>query len=386
MEARQTSGGSSDQEERVTTIELFFDLVFVFTLTQLTALLEHDQTLEAVGQVLLIFVVLFWMYGGYAWLTNQVPPENSVRQVVLIGGMAAFLICALSIPEAFGESGVFFGIGYFLVVLLHAGLFIITFGRAALPFVLQFVPFNFAGALSVVAAGVLDYPRAYVLWLMPILLQYTASTLVRRRSARNGGTDIKPGHFVERHGLLLIVAFGESVIAIGIGAGSVKLTLETLIAAVLGLLLVSALWWSYFGTDADRAELIFRQADPAARTRMALTAYFYSYIPMLLGIITAAAGVGLVFGSEMTPSATGPAVLLGGGVGLYLGGNVAFRLSLGMQPTLARVAGAIVGLASIPLGVSLGAVAQLTALALLMIALLALEPGLATEPRETGGH
>jgi low temperature requirement protein LtrA len=341
MEPRQTDGDSIDQEERVTTIELFFDLVFVFTLTQLTALLEHDQTIEAAGQVLLVFVVLFCMYGGYAWLTNQVPPVSSARQVVLIGGMAAFLICALSIPDAFGESAVIFGIGYFLVVLLHAGLFSITFGRAAIPFLIQFVPFNFAGALSVIAAAFFDYPLAYVLWLIPILLQYTTSTLVRRRSLRTGGTDIQAGHFVERHGLLLIVAFGESVIAIGIGAGSVELTPGTLIGAVLGLLLVSALWWAYFGTDADRAELIFREADPAARTRMALTAYFYAYIPMLLGIITIAAGVRLVLGNVMARAARGPAMLLGVGVALYLAGDAAFRLSLGMRAIITRAVGAL---------------------------------------------
>ena len=382
MEARQPDGDSIDQEGRVTTIELFFDLVFVFTLTQLTALLEHAQTIEAAGQVLLVFVVLFWMYGGYAWLTNQVPPVSSARQVVLIGGMAAFLICALSIPEAFGESGVIFGIGYFLVVLLHASLFSITFGRAAIPFLLQFVPFNFAGALSVIAAGFFDYPLAYLLWLIPILLQYTTSTLVRQRSLTTGGTDIKAGHFVERHGLLLIVAFGESVIAIGIGAGSVELTLETLIGAILGLLLVSALWWAYFGTDADRAELIFRKADQAARTRMALTAYFYSYIPMLLGIITIAAGVRLVLGNVMAPVALGPAMLLGVGVALYLAGDAAFRLSLGMRAIFTPAVGALVGVASIPLGVSLGAEAQLTALAFLIIAVVAFESGLVTEARK----
>src|SRR5918996_2951244 len=109
-------------ELRVSTIELFSDLVFVFTLTQLTALLDHSLTWQSVVRVVLIFVALFWMYGGYVWLTNQVPPDRAPRRLLLIGGMMAFFLCALAIPEAFESSGVAFRLGYLLVILVHAGL------------------------------------------------------------------------------------------------------------------------------------------------------------------------------------------------------------------------------------------------------------------------
>src|SRR5215510_8053036 len=107
----------------VTTLELFFDLVFVFTLTQLTALLSASLSWQSLLQSFLIFIVLFWMYGGYVWLTNSVPPVTSDRQLLLIAGMAAFLICALAIPSAFGKTGLAFGIGYLIVIIVHSFMY-----------------------------------------------------------------------------------------------------------------------------------------------------------------------------------------------------------------------------------------------------------------------
>ena len=138
------------EEQRVTSLELFFDLVFVFTLTQLTGLLAGDLSVVSGVRVALIFVVLFWMYGGYAWLTNQVPPVLPVRRLLLILGMAAFLVCALAIPRAFDGGGLAFGLGYLLVVLVHGGLYTSVYGRTMAVWV---GPFNVLAALSVIAAG-----------------------------------------------------------------------------------------------------------------------------------------------------------------------------------------------------------------------------------------
>ena len=117
-----------DEELRVFTLELFFDLVFVFTITQLTSILGRGLSVEVIGRVVLVFVVVFWMYGGYAWLTNAVPPDRPVRRLLLIGGMGAFFICALAIPKVFDGDGVIFGIGYLIVVVVHAGLYARTYG------------------------------------------------------------------------------------------------------------------------------------------------------------------------------------------------------------------------------------------------------------------
>lgn len=210
---------------RVSTLELFFDLVFVFTLTQLTVLLAADLSFATAARVALIFVVLFWMYGAYAYLTNQVPPDRPSRRILLMLGMGAFLVCALAIPRAFDDGGVVFGLGFLAVVLVHSALYTRSHGRDVVWYA---VP-NALAALAVTAAGLFDGPRADGLWLLALVLQFVTPFLAEHGARRRGGRDavvlrtqlgaLDPAHFVERHGLLLIVAFGESVIAIGIGIG-----------------------------------------------------------------------------------------------------------------------------------------------------------------------
>src|SRR5919108_5260736 len=148
-------------DSRVTTLELFFDLVFVFTLTQLTAGLSQSLTWESLLQSFLIFIVLFWMYGGYVWLTNSIPPVTPGRQLLLIGGMAAFLICALAIPNAFRGTGVAFGIGYLMVIIVHGFMYVRAVGWQ----VARFVPMNFLSAGAVIAAGFVEGPARYFFWL-----------------------------------------------------------------------------------------------------------------------------------------------------------------------------------------------------------------------------
>jgi low temperature requirement protein LtrA len=362
--------GAKEVARRVSTIELFFDLVFVFTLTQLTALLEHHVTLEAAAQVGLILVVLFWMYGGFVWLTNQVPPDRAWHRLLLMGGMAAFLICALAIPEAFGAAGVTFGVGYLLVVSVHGALYWKTYGRA----VLRFVPMNILGAILLIGAGLLEGPVVYALWVAVIGLQKLAATLTSAvDEERRAGFDIDAAHFVERHGLLLLVAFGESIVAIGAGVGDVAPEAGEVAAMVLGVALASALWWAYFDEDADRAESALAAAPLNDRVRRALGAYFYAYIPMLLGIIVLAAGVILAIGDVGATLDPGPALLLGGGVGLYLAGTVAFRAALHFGPLAYRAGSAVVTTATMIVGIGISGLTQLAVLVFVLVVMLVSE-------------
>ncbi|MGI8528368.1 MAG: low temperature requirement protein A [Geodermatophilaceae bacterium] len=226
--------GRTEEEVRVSTVELFFDLVFVFTLTQLTALLADDLSAEGALRVGLIFTVLFWMYGAYAWATNQVPPDRFGRQALLVCGMAAFLVCALAIPHAFDRSGVIFGVGYLFVVVVHSVLYAQGYGWA----VLRFAPVNALSALLVIWAGLVDGLLAYGLWFAVVLIHTVPPWLVRRSTR----FDVRAAHFVERHGLLLIVAFGESVIAIGVAIDPAQLDAGLLAAALLALILAAELW------------------------------------------------------------------------------------------------------------------------------------------------
>jgi low temperature requirement protein LtrA len=354
-------------ELRVSTIELFSDLVFVFTLTQLTALLDHDLSAESALRVVLIFVVLFWMYGGYVWLTNQVPPDRPARRLLLILGMAAFFVCALAIPEAFDGSGVAFGLGYLMVILVHAGLWYQAYGSSL---VLLFVPLNVVAALCVVVAGLLDGPGAYGLWVAAIVIQFLTPRIAARVAPR---FSLRPRHFVERHGLLLIVALGESIVAVGIGIAGLPLNPGLFGAAVLGLALAAAMWWVYFLGDEEGAERAMSGASDEQRFRLAINAYFFAYIPILLGVITTAAGVERSIGEATERSDIGSALLLAAGVAMYLAGEVAFRRVMGIGPVGYRAAAAVVALATVALGTLVAAIAQLAALVVVVVAALGAE-------------
>jgi low temperature requirement protein LtrA len=369
-----------DEEElRVSTLELFFDLVFVFTLTQLTTLLADDLSAKGMARVVLSFDVLFWMYAAYAWLTNMVPPDRPARRLLLIGGMAAFLVCALAVPQAFDGGGVAFGLGYLLVVLVHGGLYAPVSGAG----VLWFAAPNALAALCLIAAGFLDGPAAYALWAVPVVNQFVTPRLSARAAPR---LRVRPGHFVERHGLLLLVALGESVVAIGIGLAGEPLDLGLFAVAVLGLALAAGLWWTYFAGDEEGAERALAAAPPDRRLRLANNAYFYAFIPMLVGVIVIAAGVKKSIGHVGDPLDAGPALALAGGVALYLAGDVAFRRVLGIRPVGHRAAAALVALATLPLGVRLAAGVQLVGLVAVLVATIAAErrrhpAGVAGPPR-----
>ena len=355
------------EEQRVSSLELFFDLVFVFTLTQLTTLLAGNPSVIGGVRVALIFVVLFWMYGGYAWLTNQVPPTRPARRLLLILGMAAFLMCALAVPRAFDGGGVVFGFGYLLVTLVHLGLYASAYGATIVRWI---GPFNLASAVCVILAGVFEGQAAYVLWVAAILIQSVTPFTSRSEDRPR----IRSAHFVERHGLLLLIALGESVVAVGIGVGHEPLSFGLFGAVLLGLALAATLWWAYFASDEEGAERALAAAEPVNRQlRLAIAAYFFSYLPMLLGIITLAAGVKESIGQVGHRLDVAPAVTLGAGVALYLAGDVAFRTVLRIGPVAARAVAAVAALLTIVLGVYVAGAVQLVALVLVLLGMLAPE-------------
>ncbi|WP_369263922.1 low temperature requirement protein A [Streptomyces sp. R35] len=379
--AANTAGHTAVDEagRRVSTLELFFDLVFVFTLTQLTVLLTADLSFATAARVALIFVVLFWMYGAYAYLTNQVPPDRPSRRLLLMLGMGAFLVCALAIPRAFDDGGVVFGLGFLAVVLVHSALYTRSHGRDVIWYA---VP-NSLAALSVTAAGLFHGFVADGLWLLALVLQFVTPFIAEHGPRRRDGRDaarlrtqlgaLDPAHFVERHGLLLIVAFGESVIAIGIGIGNLPLTADLFGGAFLALALAAALWWTYFVRDEHGAEVAFTATAPDRRWRLAMNAYYYAFLPMLLGIAYFAAGVKKTLGHLTEHLHTGPALALAGGVALFLAGDVAFRAVLRLFPVSYRAAAVPVALATALLGIRLSAVVELLALVGVLVAMLGAE-------------
>ena len=367
-----------DAPLRVSTLELFFDLVFVFAITQLTGILAHEVTVEDGFRVLLIFGVLWWMYGGYVWLANARTPSRTPERLLMLVGMAGFLIMGLAIPEAFGRDGVALGIGYLIVVVVHAWLYQRVNRNIA-----RIVPFNLVAALLVITAGIVEGDgevgggAAYWLWAAALVVQVLSPFVLPVR----GRFDIQPSHFTERHGALVIIVLGESVVDIGIGAEGHPVTVSLALSAVLGLALTAALWWAYFGAEDDeRAERAMVAADPAARPPLALAAYFYAYIPMLLGIVALASGVKQAIVNTGSTLPAGPCVAMGCGVALFLAGSAAFRHALRIGPGRYRLTAAVVALVASWVGVSLSVAAEMAVLTLIVAAALAVEHRAALVP------
>jgi len=358
--------GEGDREEplRVSTLELFFDLVFVFAITQLTSILARDLTVLGAVRVLLIFGVLWWMYGGYVWLSNARTPVETPERLLMLVGMGGFLIVGLAIPHAFGRDGVAFGVGYLVVVGVHTWLY-----RRINKNIARVAPFNVLSALLIIGAGLAGGRAAYALWAAALAILVFSPLLVRVR----GRFAIRPDHFAERHGALVIIVFGESVADIGIGVGTAGqvITASLVVSAALGLALAAALWWSYFGVgDDERAEQAMTRADPAARPGLALAAFFYAYIPLLLGIVAVSAGVKRAIGHAGSTLPYPACLALAGGVALYLAGDIAFRRALRIGTQRYRASAAIAALAALAVGVAVSAAGQIALLTAIVTAAL----------------
>jgi low temperature requirement protein LtrA len=374
----------ADDDLRVSTLEIFFDLVFAFTLTQLTAMLADHLSWPSVGRVLLVFGLLWWMYEAYAWLTNTRPPVHTAERLLLLLGMAGFLVIGLAIPSGFSSYAVVLGLGYLLVVLVHAALYYRVNAN-----ILRVAPFNITSALLVTIAGLLrgahgtTSPAGYVLWGAALAVQLGSPLIVHPA----GRFEIRAAHFCERHSALLIVAIGESVAAVGIGAAGPASRggppdWHLLTSAVLGLAVAAALWWIVLGTgDDDAAVRILTEASTDRRTMLALNAFFYGNIPLLLGLVGMAAGIlravvqaaGPAGPAAGSAASAGQACVLACGAALFLVGDVISRWQLGTGPFRLRLAAAATAVATAAVGTYAGLNAQLIVVAVVLVAPLLLE-------------
>lgn len=356
------------EDGRVSPLELFSDLVFVFAITQLTTLLARDRTWVGLVHVLLIFGVIWWMYGGYIWLTNAVRPDRPGRKLLLLGAMAGFLIMGLAIPRAFERDGVVFGLGYLLVVVIHTGLFTQAAGVSRIAGVIRVAPFNLASAGLLVVAGMLSGRAETVVWAVALIIQVGSPFIARPESFR-----IEPGHFVERYGLLVLIVLGESILAVGAGGRILPLDAALVATSVLGLALIAALWWLYFEHDLGRAELVLRATSLERRPARALNAFFYAQIPMFLGVVAGAVAIKTALPHPAAPASVSGAWLLAGGAAAFLGGDLWFRAALALPLGRGRPLLAPLLLATAAVGLSFSTAAQLATMAALLGAMLVTE-------------
>jgi low temperature requirement protein LtrA len=378
----QVQGESDGSAEiRVSTIELFFDLVFVFAITQLTSLLAGDPTMDGLGRVVLIFGNLWWIYGGYAWLTNAVPPREPVLRVLMLLGMGGFLVVALAIPTAFDGGAVAFGVGYLLVTLVHTGMFLLSSQESAVRAMRRLGPANAITAALLLLAGFTQGPPRWTLWTAAFGLHWVSPFFTAV-----SGFPIRAAHFVERHGLIVLIALGESIVAVGIGMTGHGLRADRIITAVLGLALAAALWWLYFDGEDEQAERVLDAAAVDRTTWLALYGFGYAFLPVLGGIIVFAAGVKNAVVQFGGPATASTAWLLAAGVATYLVGLAWFRQLLGIGPIGARLAIAGAVLPTAMIGLAFSPEAQLGVLAAVVVGGVLAEPAWERRTRaETGG-
>jgi low temperature requirement protein LtrA len=343
-------------EHEVTPLELFFDLVFVFALTQVTSLLADDATWGGVLRGMLIVAALWWAWNGYAHLTSAMDVDEGGVRLAMLSSMGAMLFVALAVPGAFGDDALLFGVAYLVVRLLHLVLSAIAARndpdrRSAL---LRFAPTATFGASLLLVASFLDGDERIAVWAVALAIDYLGPAVI----GIGRGWRIAPEHFAERYGLIILIALGESIIAIGVGAGF-DLGAGVIVAAALGVVVVSALWWLYFDVAAIFARRRLMQASGVERARLARDAYTYSHLLMVAGIVLFALGLKTTLGDAGEALAAVPAVALSGGAALYLLAQIAFLFRTTGRVFRRRTIGAIALLAVIPAAIAIPALAAL---------------------------
>jgi low temperature requirement protein LtrA len=357
-----------DTEKRVAPLELFFDLVFVFALTQVTLLMSDNPTWEGLGQGMLVLALLWWAWGAYAWLTNYIAADEGVERLLMFAVMGAFLVTALAVPQAFGDDALLFAVAYAAARWLHifiwaeanddvdTGGAILRLARTALP-----------APLLLIVGAVLGGTAQTVIWIVALGIDFAGPFVFGVRGFR-----VSAGHFAERFGLIVIIALGESIVAIGAGIEG-DLDAGVVAAAALGLIVACALWWAYFDWVALDAESRFRSARGHHRVTMARDAYSYLHLPMIAGIVLIALGVKKTIGDVGEPLKTAPAVALFGGIALYYAGHVGFRFRSSHTLYRGRLVALAVAVALIPVATEVDAIIAMGLAAALTSAVIAYE-------------
>jgi low temperature requirement protein LtrA len=370
-------------EERVTPLELFFDLVFVLALTQCTALMADDPTWERLAQGMLLLGVLWWSWVGYSWLTSVVDPEEGVVRFAIFGAMAALLVVALCVPEAFGDLGLLFACAYGVVRFGQIVLFVVASrDDPALRRSVSGLAIGTAvGVGLLVAASFADGALQGALWALALLLDMAEPYVFGSE-----GWKLVPEHFVERHGLIVIIALGESIVAIGAGAEG-DVDAGVVVAAVLGVATAAALWWLYFDIVALVAERRLSNAERGReQNEIARDSFSYLHFPMVAGIVLVALGMKKTLGDVEEPLKLVPAVATLGGTALYLLAHVAFRWRNVHRFSTQRLVCAVGLLALIPAATELPALATLAILTAALAVLIAYETVRFAELRDRLRH
>jgi low temperature requirement protein LtrA len=371
------------EESRVTPLELFFDLVFVLALTQCTALMADDPTWEGIAKGLLVLGVMWWSWVAYAWLTSVVNPEEGAVRLVMFAAMAAFLVVALCVPGAYGDDGLLFAGAYAIVRFAQIGLYLIASRddpglRHA---VWGLLASTAIGVSLLVGASFADGVLQGALWALALTLDMAGPLVIEP-----SGWRLEPGHFAERHGLIVIIALGESIVAIGVGAGH-EITAGVVLAACIGIAIAASMWWLYFDIVALVAERRLSNAAPGReRNMIARDSFSYLHFPMIAGIVLVALGLKKTLEHVDEPLKVVPAAALLGGLAVYLVAHVFFRYRNVHRLSWQRLLTAALLVALLPVATELDALLVAAVCAVMLAALIAYETVRFAELRDRLRH
>ena len=321
----------------MTTLELLFDLVFVFAFTQVTQLMADHPTATGALQGFVVLALLWWAWCSYAWLGNQAYADEGVVRLTMITAMTAMFVVALAIPESFDDlagglsAPLVLAACYALVRVAHLACYLVAAGddsELRRQLLYTGIPVVMAVALLVIG-GLIGPPYQSALWALALLVDYAGIWI----AGTSGWRLNSPGHFAERHGLILIVALGESLVAIGVGVAGKPVSTAVIVASILGVAIAVSLWWLYFDVVAHVAEQVLSAAEGQERSRLARDSYTYLHFPIVISVIFIALGLKKVLeyvadtdDHQLSDALTGvPLVALYVGVAVHLIGHVAFR-------------------------------------------------------------
>jgi low temperature requirement protein LtrA len=360
---------ATPDEKRVSPLELFFDLVFVFALTQVTQAMSDDPSWTGLGRAMLVLGLLWWAWAAYAWLTNYIDADADRERLLMFGVMGAMLVAALAVPHAFTDDALLFAVAYAVARWLHILIFaeanenidtrqaIVRLARTALP----------APLLLIAAALVDDGTTRAVIWIVALTIDLAGPLVFGVRGFR-----VSAHHFAERFGLIVIIALGESIVAIGAGVSS-DLDAGIVVAAGFGLIVSCALWWAYFDVWARITESRFLQARGHSRILIARDVYSYLHLPMTAGVVLIALGIKKTIGDVDEPLKVAPAVALFGGIALYYAGHIGIRWRITHTLFRGRLVAFVVSIALIPVATDVDALLALGLAAVLTSAVIVYE-------------
>jgi low temperature requirement protein LtrA len=369
--------------ERVSPLELFFDLVFVLAITQCTALMANDPTWRGIGQGLVVLGLLWWSWVGYAWLTSVVDPEEGGVRLVLFAAMAALLVTSLCVPEAFGDLGLTLALAYGGVRAAHIALFMLASrdDPGLRHSVLGLWVSTAIGVGILVVGSFFDGDVRLAVWAAALVLDMAGPLFID-----TSGWRLVAGHFAERHGLIMIVALGESIVAIGVGAGS-DVDGGVIAGAILGIAVACAFWWAYFDVAALAAGRRLAEIESIQeRNELARDGYSYLHLPMVAAVVLVALGMKVTLAHIDDPLEWETAVALVGGAALYLFSHVAFKLRCLGILSVQRVVAALVLLALIPIAHEVDALVTIALVGVVMWGLIAYEAVRYAEARDQVRH